>query len=217
MRSPLQLLFLVASLIFCLLFLSRANILGIVKYWQILLFVPTCLFAFHLFLHPGQELFRIGFLAVTQEGLTAASMHSLKLFCSISAVVIFLLTTDIKSLIVSLIQMRVPVRFAYSIYLMLRFVPIMTVEAETILMALRTRVPRKRSGSLWLLLWERYLVTLVLMGVRRAEQAALAMDARGFSLGSKTRTFLDAPRWDRTGMYFFTANLALSWGIKSLL
>lgn len=212
MRSPSQLMLLLGGTLLSLLCLSRVSVRGVAKYGRILMLVPGLLFAFHLFLHPGTPIYQIGFLKVTREGLATASVYSLQLFCSISAVVLFLLTTDLKLLIVSLIRLKVPLRFAYAIYLMLRFIPIMAIEADTIRMAFRTRAPQRRLGLTWIRLWERYLFALVFMGVRRAQQTALAMDSRGFA-PEKDRTFLEEPKRGLTGACFLAVNVAFSWAV----
>ena len=211
-QSPSQLLLLVALVLVCFLCLSEIRMSAMRNYWRLLVLVPGLLFAFHLLLHPGVVLYHLAFLQITREGLVAASIYSLKLFCSVLAVITFILTTDMRELVASLVRLRVPVVFAFGIYLMLRFVPIMAVEAETVRMGLRTRAPGRQSAAMTLRLWQRYLFTLVLLGVRRAEQTALAMDARGFAI-SGTRTFLHASSSAVLGAVFLILNVAVSWAI----
>ncbi len=216
MHSPSQLLILFGILLLSIIGLSKVKLGRTLQYWRILLFVPSLLFGFHLFLHPGVPLFHIGVLRVTREGLSDASLYSVRMLCSIFAVTVFLVTSDIKSLIVGLIRIGIPVNLAYAVYLMLRFVPVMGSEAETVLMALRMRAPGERTMRIRLLLVYRYLFALVFLGVRRAEQTALAMDARGFGM-AKERTFLRTPNWSTSGGLLVLANMAISWGIAILI
>ncbi len=212
MHSPSQLLKLLGILLVSIIGLSRVKLHRTLRYWRILLLVPSLLFAFHLFLHPGAPLFHLGVLRITREGLTDAALYSLRMLCSIFAVAVFLVTSDIKSLIVGFIRVGIPVNLSYAVYLMLRFVPVMGSEAEMVLMALRMRAPGARSMKVRLLLFYRYLFALVFLGVRRAEQTALAMDARGFGL-SKRRTFLRTSTWSTSGGLLVLTNMVVSWGI----
>jgi energy-coupling factor transport system permease protein len=218
MSTPRQLFWLAMTIVVVFALLSGLSLRNIGKYWRILLTIPVLLFAFHLFLYPAAGgstqhlLFRWRFLHVTTAGLADAALYSLRLFCSVFALVLFLATTEIKAIIVSLIRVRVPVPFAYAIYLMLRAIPVMGTEAKAIAQALKTRLPgRVPLGAAWLIWW-RYVFALVLIGVRRAEQTALAMDARGFALG-RQRTFLRESRWNAAGVFFLVGNLLISWGL----
>ena len=185
---------------------------AIIRYWKILLTVPVLLFFFHVLFYPGRTVFHLWLFRITDEGLLEASLYSLKLFCSILALVVFLATTEIKSLIVGLIRFKVPSSFAYAIYLMLRFVPVMATEAKSIAQALKTRFAKGIPLRFLVRVWYRYLLTLVLLGVRRSEQTALAMDARGFVLGRR-RTFLSEPTWGLVSTLFLASIFVVSWGI----
>jgi len=218
MSTPRQLFWLATTIALAFALFGGSSLRKVIKYWRILLTIPVLLFAFHLFLYPlagGQSqrlLFRWRFLHITTAGLTDAAVYSLRLFCSVFALVLFLATTEIKAIIVSLIRVHVPVPFAYAIYLMLRSIPVMGTEASAIAQALKTRLSgRVPLAAVWLI-WSRYVFALVLIGVRRAEQTALAMDARGFAL-RRRRTFLWESRWSAAGMLFLVGNLLISWGL----
>lgn len=221
MSRPLQLLCLAGVIVLIFAAMSDLSLRRLAAYWKILLVVPLLLFSFHVLLYPANRsanhvLFEFRFLHVTSRGLAEASLQSLRLFCSVFVLVLFISTTEIKDLVVSLIRVRVPIAFSYAIYLMLRSIPVMAAEAGAIAQALKTRIKKRAPlGVLWLLWW-RYVFALVLIGVRRAEQTALAMDARGFVL-NRSRTFLQEPCWSGASTAFLVSSAIGPWALLWLV
>jgi energy-coupling factor transporter transmembrane protein EcfT len=162
------------------------------KYKIILLLVPSLLIFFNAIMVPiYSNAWHIG------EIKWSAISYSIKIFNSILALVFFLISTDVRQLVDRLTQMGVPVGAAFSIYLMLRFMDILRVDARYVRDALRMRRANKTLlGSSRL--FGRYVATLVLLGIYRSEQAAMAMDLRGFST-AKRRTFFGDHPWSLAG------------------
>lgn len=116
----------------------------------------------------------------------------------------------------ALTQVGIPSKYAFALYLMLRFAPIIASESAQIRQAQRARVPRRRLSLDEFILIRRYLLALVGLVVRRAEQTALAMDARGFSREG-LRTCLVSPGWSLRGPLLLVAVGAVQWWLVLFL
>ena len=132
---------------------------------------------------------------VTVRMLMDASTYSLRILGSVLALCYLLVSTDIRVLANRAMEVGVPRHAAFAVFLMLRFMDILRVDAAEIQDALlmRTGGCRRSREYLWLLS-TRYVVTLVILGMLRSEQTALAMDLRGFDLAGP-RTSLYQPAW----------------------
>ncbi len=151
-----------------------------------ILMLPLCLLLFHAFTHEGRILLSFPPLSITWEGLEVGGV----LFFRVAFVVLissaFLWTTDIRELMAGLIRLGMPYRFAFAVYLGLRYIPIMRTESGFILDAITMRCQQSRVGTEWRIrLWMRYVVLLALIGLRKADQTSAAMQLRGFGLHSR--------------------------------
>jgi energy-coupling factor transport system permease protein len=138
------------------------------------------------------EVARIGSLRLTEAGL----MGGLGLAARIVAVavvgVVFAQTTDSTRLVDALVQQaRLPDRFAYGALAAYQAVPRFAEDLTTLRQARRIRGLR---GS-----WHpRLAIGLLVLAIRHGDRLALAMDARGFGSGPRSRyrivrwTWLDA-------------------------
>lgn len=170
----------------------RESFLEIRRYWRLLVIVPVLLFFFHASCTPGQPLVGFGPLSMSREGTLAGTAYMLRLGTSVAAALIVIRAIDLSAVAPSLMRVGVPRGAAFSVYLMLRFVPLMAAEAETVRLALLTRMPAPSLRDR-LLRFRRYLLNLVVASVRHAEQTALAMDARGFATMHRRTTIHDVP------------------------
>lgn len=107
------------------------------------------------------------------------------LACRVGAVaalgIAFALTTDTTRLVDSLVQQaRVPERFAYGALAAFQAIPRLAEDLVALREARRIRGLRTS--------WHpRVLVGLLVLAIRRADRLAVAMDARGFGSGPRTR------------------------------
>jgi energy-coupling factor transport system permease protein len=125
------------------------------------------------------ELFRLGPLRVTAEGVSAAAGLGARIAAIVSIGAVFTLTTDVTRLIDALVQLgRVSPRFAYGALAAYQAVP-QIVENLTTLRGAR----RLRGLRAW---HPRLLVGVLVRAIRHADQLAIAMDARGFGSGPRT-------------------------------
>jgi len=158
----------------------------------------------HILTVDGHILFAIGPVRVSQEGLLAGLMTALRLSLMIinSSLFLTLTTTPLavadalESLLSPLRFLRFPVHeFAMMMSIALRFVPTLMDEAVKIMKAQSSRGANydtggilKRAGGLVSI-----LVPLFVSSFRRADDLAVAMDARCYQ-GEKGRTRLYTAR-----------------------
>jgi energy-coupling factor transporter transmembrane protein EcfT len=131
---------------------------------------------------PGaSEIVRIGPLRVTSEAVATATALGLRVVAIASVGAVFALTTDSTRLADSLVQQAgLSPRFAYGAFAAYQAVPRFGEDLTTLREARRLR--GLRGG------WHpRLLVGLLVLAIRHGDRVALAMDARAFGSGPRTR------------------------------
>lgn len=127
------------------------------------------------------EVARIGPFRLTEPALVAAAALAARVVAIVAVGVVFAQTTDPTHLVDALVQQgRVPERFAYGALAAYQAIPRFAEDLTTLRQARRIRgLP----GS-----WHpRLLVGLLVLAIRHGDRVALAMDARGFGSGPRTR------------------------------
>jgi energy-coupling factor transport system permease protein len=129
----------------------------------------------------GIEVARAGPLRLTEAGLIGGLAIGLRIVAIGAVSVLLARTTDATALTDALAQQgRVPERFAYGALAAYGTVPRLGQDLATIRQARRVR---GLSGG-----WHpRVLVALLVLAIRRGDRMALAMDARAFGLGPRSR------------------------------
>jgi energy-coupling factor transport system permease protein len=188
--SPVSGGIMTAALLLLLIVSRDVPIARVARRLPLILLVPTCLLFFHAVSHAGHIVLDLGPVSVTREGLREGLLLFFRVAFVVLASLTFLWTTDIRELMVGLVRIGMPYRFAFAIYLALRYVPIMQVERDIIRDAIAVRCQSRRVGLKWRLrLWVRYIFLLVVNGLRKGEQTAAAMKVRGFGV-QRHRTFI---------------------------
>lgn len=187
------------ALLICIGVLSRlpfrAVFGNLLSFWWFLLLTLLL----HLFLTPGHPIlgiYRLG-LAGTHEGLLEGIVYCLRLVDFLTFAALLTLTTPpmpltdgLERLFSPMERLRVPVRdLSMMTAIALRFVPTLAEEAESLRRAQKAR-GAKFGGSLV----ERIralvpiLIPLFVRSFQRAEELAVAMEARGFVAGNRRST-----------------------------
>lgn len=147
----------------------------------------------NMFLTPGEAIFQLGFLKITQEGVVLAVQMAIRLVYLIIGSTIMTLTTTPNNLtdgleksLGMLKKIHFPVHeLAMTMSIALRFIPILTDETDKIMKAQQARCADFENGNLL----ERIkslipiLVPLFISAIRRANDLAMAMDARCYHGG----------------------------------
>lgn len=159
----------------------------------------------HIFMtHEGEILFQWGWLSVYTGGVTRGIFIALRIFFLIMMTTLLTLTTPpmditdgMEALLGPFKRLRMPVHeFALMISISLRFIPTLMEETEKIMKAQMARGTDFSSGPLK----DRVkaiiplLVPLFISAFKRAEDLALAMEARGYR-GGEGRTKLRLLAW----------------------
>jgi energy-coupling factor transport system permease protein len=127
------------------------------------------------------EVARIGPLRVTEEAIGAAAALGLRVVAIASVGAVFALTTDSTRLVDALVQQAgVPERFGYGALAAYQAIPRFAEDLTTLRQARRIRGLRGDRHP-------RLLLNLLVLAIRHGDRLALAMDARGFGSGPRTR------------------------------
>ena len=177
--------------------LSNVPFRYIVRGMKTILFLLLITVCFNLFLTPGEVIWQFGFLKMSREGLSFAIKMALRLSLLILGSSIMTLTTTptqltdaLESLMRPLKKIHVPVHeISLMTSIALRFIPILMEETDKIMKAqiargadFESRNIVKKIKSLVPL-----LVPLFISAFRRANDLAMAMEARCYQ-GGEGRT-----------------------------
>ena len=135
------------------------------------------------------EIARIGPLRLTEGGLAGGLGLGARIVAIAAIGVVFAQTTDSTRLVDALVQQaRLPDRFAYGALAAYQALPRLGEDLTTLRQARRIRGLRTS--------WHpRLLIGLLVLAIRHGDRLALAMDARGFGSGPRSR-YRDV-RWTR--------------------
>jgi energy-coupling factor transport system permease protein len=157
---------------------------------KIILMLGILLMVFHFFADPGNTLLKIGPLSVTDNGLYQGPIFFFRLSVVVLASFVLIWTTDTRDLMVSLTKAGIPYRGAFAVFLALRFLPLIQREVDAVRAAHSIRGKSSSSGLVHRFkLWQRYIFTILINGLRKAETTATSLECRAFGL-YPTRTYL---------------------------
>lgn len=153
--------------------------------------------AFNIFLTPGHVLWRWNFLKITYEGMAQAAKMAIRLVYLVAGSSIMTLTTTpnqltdaLESLLRPLNRVKVPVHeIAMMMSIALRFIPILMEETDKIMKAQIARGADFETGNIFQKAKSLtpLLVPLFISAFRRADDLAMAMEARCYH-GGEGRT-----------------------------
>ncbi len=206
--------------------LSKVNVRFMLRGLKPVFFVILFTFVINLFFNPnGRDLFRWKFLRITDVGLRSAVFMALRLVLLILGTQLLTLTTSPIALTDGLERLMKPLarigfpahELAMMMSIALRFIPTLMEEADKIMKAQKARGADFESGKLI----ERakamlpLLVPLFVSAFRRADELALAMEARCYR-GGEHRTRMKQLRYSMLDLYGVLV-MALVMGLLILL
>ncbi|MGA9231613.1 MAG: energy-coupling factor transporter transmembrane component T [Exiguobacterium oxidotolerans] len=184
---------------------SKLPLRYVLKGLRPILFLIVFTFIVQLFFtREGTVLFEFGWLKIYSEGLRLAIIVSLRFFYLVSITTLVTLTTSpieltdaIELLLKPFKVVRVPTHeIALMLSISLRFLPTLAEETEKIMKAQQARGVDLAAGPIK----ERLraiiplLIPLFISAFKRAEDLAIAMEARGYR-GGEGRTRLRESKW----------------------
>jgi len=221
LRSTLLLSAFVAAIAF----LSAAPVSALLRTLRTVVWLGLFMFIFYPFTTPGQPLFTLGTVTMTWEGLLAAATQVYRLCLLVIVAALLTFTTSpaqlahgLESLLGPLTRLGLPVReLAMVLTIALRFVPTLFDEIDKIAKAQRARGADPRAGGPWQRVrsWVPVFVPIFVSAFRRAEELAVAMEARGFR-SAQQRTHLYRLRLTRQDLVATLVVLAVSLAVIGL-
>lgn len=171
----------------------------------VIIMVITCVF--NLFLTPGEEvLWHYGIFTITMEGLKNAVFMLVRLIYLIVGTSIMTLTTTpnqltdgLEKALMPLSKIKIPVHaIAMMMSIALRFIPILIEETDIIMKAQMARGADFENGNLLKRARNMVplLVPLFVSAFRRADDLAMAMEARCY-VGGTGRTKMKPLRYEK--------------------
>ena len=186
--------------------LSNVPFRYIVRGMKTILFLLVITVCFNLFLTPGEVIWQFGFLKMSKEGLSFAIKMALRLSLLILGSSIMTLTTTptqltdaLESLMRPLKKVHVPVHeISMMMSIALRFIPILMEETDKIMKAQMARGADFEHGNLIKRAKNMIplLIPLFVSAFRRADDLAMAMEARCYS-GGNGRTKMKPLKYER--------------------
>jgi energy-coupling factor transport system permease protein len=188
---------LIAAFTFFCIFISGVPFKMVGKALKPLWIIIVFTLVIHLFTTPGTMLFQWGFLHISKEGLHNGILMTLRLIFLIafSSLLTYttspiVLTDGIEALLMPFKRFGVPAHeLAMMMTIALRFIPTLLEETDKIMKAQASRGADFVSGNLWQKAKNMIplLVPLFISAFRRADDLAVAMEARCYR-GGEGRT-----------------------------
>jgi energy-coupling factor transport system permease protein len=202
-----------ATLLIVTILFARIPFINILRASPLIFGVALLLGLFHTLITPGTPIFSIGTFTGTQEGLIKGSGYFFRLAIMVLASFMLIWTTNIRDLMVGLVRLGIPYRYAFAIFMALRFLPIIQQEVDAVKSAhaIRGRASRSPLAHRFKL-WQRYLFTVIVNGLRKAENTALAIESRGFG-AFPTRSYVKDFRWTVGGLVMVGFFIVLGAGL----
>lgn len=180
-KEPLSGAIMLAAVLLTALIFARIPLRDVVDSSKLIFGLGILLMIFHFFADPGEPVFRIGRLTITDGGLHEGPIFLFRISVMVLASFVLIWTTDIRDLIVSMNKAGLPYRYAFTVFLALRFLPLVQREVDAVKSAHAIRGKASRSRLIHRFkLWQRYMFTVLINGLRKAEATATAIECRGF-------------------------------------
>lgn len=202
----------VMAFILVAIYLSKVPIKFIIKGLRPLIFIILITFLINVFMTKGEVLFPLGPLSVTKEGLSQATFMALRLIFLVTGTSLLTLTTSPISLTDGIEELLKPFKriglpsheLAMMMTIALRFIPTLLEETDKIMKAQMARGADFESGNILKRAKNLVplLVPLFVNAFRRADELAIAMEARCYR-GGDARTRLNELKLDKKDIGIF--------------
>jgi len=161
--------------------------------WFLILMIPPTMIEWMAVYRQGAPVVNLWLLHLSRPAILFGFGRGLKLAELLATSILFLSTTTIEEFTTSLVNLRVPYRVAFAMSLAFRLVPLFMDSALSVVQAQSLRGYDFNQGNLFQRL-KRYVpaVIPVFMGaLRRANNMAMALEARGFGMGTTPTSFIE--------------------------
>lgn len=196
----------VAVFLFIAISASKVPVKFVLRGLRPILMIIAFTFIINLLMTPGKIIFEAGFIRITEEGLKQAGFMAIRLTLLIMGTSLLTLTTSpiiltdgIESLLNPFKRFGLPAHeLAMMMTIALRFIPTLMEETEKIMKAQKSRGADFESGNIINRAKNLVplLVPLFISAFRRADELAMAMEARCYR-GGENRTRMRQLKIDR--------------------
>lgn len=162
------------------------------RIWFIVCFAVPLFVLTTLAAKQGGEIYwQAGSLKLTEGAVLAGLTVSIRLFCLFLSSLIYIESTEPKDFVVMMsARLKLPYRFVFGVSMAMTFFPLIEAEGVVARESRRLRLGRRPKGlSERFELWKDSLVSVFTGAIRRVEQTAGSMDAKGFG-AYRDRTYL---------------------------
>ena len=212
-NSPVSGAVMFVVVMFMALVVSKIPFRDMMGSFKLIFGLGIILMFFHIIFDPGNVLYRFGPFTITDGGLHQGPIFFFRLSVVVLASFILIWTTDTRDLMVSLTKAGIPYRYAFAVFLALRFLPLEQREVDAVKAAHSIRGRAARSGLIdRFKLWQRYMFTVLINGLRKAEMTATALECRAFGAYS-TRTYVKAVTFNSWDVALIVIFLLLQAGL----
>jgi len=204
-QSPADFMF-IYLLFFLQAYLSNVPIKFYLRNLKSVYLIALFIVFFQIFFTPGKVIFQIGSLIATIEGMKNAVVLVLRLFGAVLFSTLLSFTTAPLRMAHSIedlmLRLKFSQRIARSVGLIfsisMRFIPILSKEAEQIVLAQRARGAKFKKNGLFpeLRTFIAIIVPLIVLSIKKADELAIAMQVRGFDRAHKTSVKQDYFQWN---------------------
>ena len=207
---------------------SKVPFKYIVRGLKPILFIILFAFGLNIFFTPGRELFHYGFLTITYEGVRQAFFMGMRLILLIIGTSMLTLTTSpieltdgIEACLNPFKRFGMPAHeLAMMMTIALRFIPTLLNETDKIMKAQMARGADFESGNLASRAKSLIplLVPLFISAFRRADELAMAMEARCYrgGVGRTRMKQLQYTKLDAIGLACFAVYMVMLIGLQRL-
>lgn len=200
-RTPLPGAVMLLVVTFMALAIARVPFSAFLRSLRLVFGLGLLLMMFHFFTNPGQPIYQLGPLSITDVGLREGPIFFFRLSVVVLSSFVLIWTTDTRDLMVSFTQIGVPYRYAFAVFLALRFLPLVQREVSAVQAAHAIRGQAMKSNLLHRIkLWQRYVFTVLINGLRRAESTSTALECRGFG-AYPVRTYVKTLQFNRFDLW----------------
>ncbi|HZW03887.1 MAG TPA: energy-coupling factor transporter transmembrane component T [Anaerolineaceae bacterium] len=192
---------------------ARIPLKTIVRSAPILFGVGLMLGVFHSIIQPGNPILTLGPISIKDNGVIIGISYFFRISTVVLASYMLIWTTNVRELMTGLNHIGIPYQFGFGVFTALRFLPLIQREIEAVSAAhsIRGRVKQTQLADRFQL-WQRYVFTIMVNGLRKAEFAATAAQLRGFGISSQ-RTSYKPFQWSKTGLVMLGIFLVLIVGL----
>lgn len=212
----------VAIMIGLILYITKIPVKSVLKGLRPILFIIILTFVINIFMTPGEVIFQLGIFKITKEGLRTGSFMACRLIFLVLGTSLLTLTTSPIFLTDGLEDIMSPLskigfpshQLAMMMTIALRFIPTLFEETEKIKKAQMARGADFESGNIIKRAKNMIplLVPLFINAFRRADELAVAMEARCYR-GGENKTRLNELKYDKKDIVAYIIIILIFIGI----